>query len=304
MKIGVVIVTYNRLEKLKVTLDLFEKQTSSFEYIVVVNNASTDGTTEFLNEWQNIQSSYHKYLITTEKNLGGSGGFYLGLEKASSLDADWIWVSDDDAYPEADVMEKAYKYLECNKNKLDSIAAICCKVMNNNRIDCVHRSKIVNKGFRIIRYNSTEDDYKKDEFEINAFSYVGTIINKFKLQQAGLTNRDYFIWYDDTEHSLRLSKTGSIIVVPEIVVHHNLESKSGILTWKNYYGTRNLMDMYRRHFPKLCYNYEFFVLKSKCVINLLLHRNYDRVKMYLKALEDSKKERLGIDELYKPGWKK
>ena len=51
-KIGVVLVTYNRLPLLKKALHLFETQTVSPEYILVVNNASTDGTTSFLKEWE------------------------------------------------------------------------------------------------------------------------------------------------------------------------------------------------------------------------------------------------------------
>ena len=52
MKIGVVIVTYNRLEKLKIALKSYEKQSFKPQYILVVNNNSTDGTLEYLKEWK------------------------------------------------------------------------------------------------------------------------------------------------------------------------------------------------------------------------------------------------------------
>ena len=45
-KIGVVIVTYNRLNKLKIALEKFENQTKKQSYVLVVNNASNDGTFE------------------------------------------------------------------------------------------------------------------------------------------------------------------------------------------------------------------------------------------------------------------
>ena len=51
MDIGVAIVTYNRLEKLKIALKKYENQTILPKYIIAVNNNSNDGTKEFLNEW-------------------------------------------------------------------------------------------------------------------------------------------------------------------------------------------------------------------------------------------------------------
>lgn len=77
MTVDVVIVAYNRLEKLKKALLCYERQTSPFRNMIVVNNHSTDRTTEFLEEWSNVDSPFAKDVITTEENLGGlGGGFY------------------------------------------------------------------------------------------------------------------------------------------------------------------------------------------------------------------------------------
>ena len=48
MKIGVILVTFNRLDKLKIALECYEKQTHKPEYIYVINNHSTDGTDAYL----------------------------------------------------------------------------------------------------------------------------------------------------------------------------------------------------------------------------------------------------------------
>lgn len=104
------------------------------DYVVVVNNASTDNTLNYLNEWENKKSTYSKYVITTKKNLGGSGGFYTGLKFAQNLKSKWIWVSDDDAFPEKNALEIAQKYLDEKK-----VSAVCGSVINNGRFDIVHR---------------------------------------------------------------------------------------------------------------------------------------------------------------------
>lgn len=81
MKYSVVIVTYNRLNLLKECLQCVNQQTLKVTEIVLINNCSTDGTTEFLEDY--VQNHNYVNLITTEKNLGGSGGFELGVRSVS-----------------------------------------------------------------------------------------------------------------------------------------------------------------------------------------------------------------------------
>ena len=47
MNFGVVLVTYNRLDKLKIALECYEKQTYLPKNIMIINNASNDGTNEY-----------------------------------------------------------------------------------------------------------------------------------------------------------------------------------------------------------------------------------------------------------------
>ncbi|MBT8843662.1 hypothetical protein BTI06_08960 [Lactobacillus delbrueckii subsp. bulgaricus] len=301
MVIGVIVVTFNRLNMLKVALKSFDEQTCKPGYIVVVNNASTDKTPEYLDGWKKDQKNYKKYVITTEKNLGGSGGFYTGLEFAQKLNCDWIWVSDDDAFPEHDALENAQNYL---KNRdTSNISAICGEVINQGKIDTGHRRNYERRGLNIVTTNIPVEYYSKKEFEITAFSYVGAIINKEKLKEVGLTPKDYFIWYDDTEHSLRLHKVGKIICVPSVKVHHDVGKESTDLNWKVYYGIRNQADMYRRHFPKKCYYYYCYSGLIKASINDLLGRHREYNKVTRKAIYDAMHNKFGVDALYKPGWK-
>ena len=63
MRIGVVLVTFNRLNKLKIALESYNTQTYKPSYILVVNNNSTDGTTEYLEEWKQTNQGYNKIVI-------------------------------------------------------------------------------------------------------------------------------------------------------------------------------------------------------------------------------------------------
>ena len=146
--IGVIIVTYNRLDKLKTTLDKFDKQTLKPKYVMVVDNAITDMTGEYLSQWYNDDKDYEKYIVTNATNEGGSGGFYAGLKNAMQKKADWIWVSDDDAFPDENALYEANKFLKKCHN-VDNISAICGAVINNGKIDVLHRKNLIKSGFGI-----------------------------------------------------------------------------------------------------------------------------------------------------------
>ena len=94
MKYGVVIVTYNRLELLKECIENCIRQTTQFAKIIIINNCSTDGTEAYLQQYK----SDARFVISNQaENLGGAGGFRVGLELAGKEELDWVLIIDDDA---------------------------------------------------------------------------------------------------------------------------------------------------------------------------------------------------------------
>ena len=307
MKIGVVIVTYNRLDKLKIALESYEKQTVKPKYMLVVNNNSNDGTKEFLEQWANVSLGIEKIIVNLDKNTGGSGGFYEGLKNSLELDSDWVWVADDDAYPKNDAFEIAQKYVEQHKD--ENLSAICGTVFKSDgtTIDCSHRRTIYKSLFnRISQPYSQPKDYEKAEFEINGFSYVGTMINKEKLKQTELTKKDYFIYYDDTEHSYRLSKLGKIICLPTMQVVHDAphSEMSEIVKWKLYYLVRNTLDFVHSNFDEKYFREQCFEVPFKFKVAVLLFGKDKKYgyQMINEAVKDAKEGKTGLHTIYKPGW--
>lgn len=307
MKIGVVIVTYNRLDKLKIALNSYEKQTIKPKYILVVNNNSTDGTNEYLEEWKYNSSEIEKIIVNLDKNTGGSGGFYEGLKNSLELESEWVWVADDDAYPQENAFEIAQNYVE--QHKQENLSAICGAVFKSDGItvDCSHRRTIATSAFnRISQPYSKPKDYEKDEFEINGFSYVGTMINKEKLKQTELTKKDYFIYYDDTEHSYRLSKLGKIVCIPSMKVVHDAphSEMSEIVKWKLYYLVRNTLDFIHSNFDEKYFKQQCFEvpLKFKVAVFLFGKDKKYGYKMIDEAVKDAKAGKTGLHKIFKPGW--
>lgn len=306
MQIGVVIVTYNRLEKLKTTLEKFSEQSVLPFYVLIVNNASTDGTANYLMEWTQKEEKYLKIVISNKQNLGGSGGFYVGLSKALQLSADWIWVSDDDAYPNKNAIFYAERFLTKHKEKY---AAICGAVYMNGKIDISHRRNLIKQGLRLKEKQVLESEYKKEYFVINEFSYVGSIISKEAMLEVGVTKKDYFLHYDDTEHSLRLSKYGRIVCVPDIKIEHDIlltqdsKNKKYNVSWQKYYDYRNLLDMYRSVCGKKYYLFQYMIYKMKALFYFMLGMSKKEREILIAALTDAKENRLGIHDIYKPGYR-
>ena len=91
-KIIAVIVSYNRKKLLKEALEhLLHQQNVKFD-ILIIDNASTDGTKEYIVDYlQKDNILYHN----TGANLGGAGGFSLGVKMGVEKGYDYVWIMDD-----------------------------------------------------------------------------------------------------------------------------------------------------------------------------------------------------------------
>lgn len=298
--IGCVVVTYNRLNKLQIALSKYDMQTLMPKYVLVVNNASTDGTKEYLEKWKEVPSLYKKIVVSLNNNTGGSGGFYEGQKLASKENADWIMLNDDDAYIDDNYIEVIQNFI--NKNNVDGISVICGKVMQNNSYVSGHR-RFLNNRFKSHWYiDVSYKYYHKESFYFDLVSYVGSVINKNKLKAAGLVEKNYFIWFDDTEHSIRLRKEGKFICLNKIAVFHDIDEERNSLNWRNYYGYRNQVDLIKRHFGFGKYS-AILLLIAKAFLCPLKGKSLTEVKLRLTAIKDGVLGNLGKNDKYKPGWK-
>ena len=113
MKLVAVIVTYNRVAMLADCLAAYERQTHPPDVVLVVDNASSDGTAELLRDWARSAdpASSDRVVVRMRQNVGGSGGFFAGTRASLGLGADWVWVADDDAFPEPDVFQRLVRHI-------------------------------------------------------------------------------------------------------------------------------------------------------------------------------------------------
>ena len=302
MKLAVVIVTYNRLDYLKKSLDLYDNQSYKPARMIVVDNCSTDGTVDFLKEWESVDSGIPKRVIYLDSNQGGSGGFYAGLNEAvKHTDIDWIWVADDDAFPSLDAFEKTNEFINNNQELILNTAAICGVCSYENHISSIQRYMLKKSVFGIQEFPIPGKYYMgKEYFKINLYSFVGTVMKRENLVSVGLPRKDFFIYQDDLEHAVRMGKKGNVYCVTSIKIEHrdNVAPKNET-SWRDYYSTRNLIVMYKEHFDKWSLFWRIFRRR----LSVLLTFNKNKIKVVNDAIKDGKAGKMWLHQVYKPGWK-
>ena len=238
-EVAAVVVTYNRLELLERVLDALESQTYPVGRVYVIDNASTDGTSEYLasRRWKRPAS-----VITARVNTGGAGGFTRGIEAAAAGGADMFWLMDDDTLPPPDALEKlveAYARSTGMRGKAPSFA--CSQVLWSDGSLCeMNNPEPTWDWSRPLAAGGTWLD-------VQSCSFVSCLVSREAVRSVGLPYREYFIWYDDAEYTLRLSKWSPGVFVPESRVTHLLASNRGVNwgdvtadnIWKFEYGMRN-----------------------------------------------------------------
>jgi rhamnopyranosyl-N-acetylglucosaminyl-diphospho-decaprenol beta-1,3/1,4-galactofuranosyltransferase len=219
MSVCALVVTYNRRALLDRCLSAIGAQTVPPDELILVDNASTDGTPELLRDRGYLDRPDVRYL-RLEENLGSSGGFARGFEAARETAAGWLWTMDDDAEPAPDCLERL---LASPPAREGGTACVCPKVVYaDGSLNDVMRADF-RRRLRPLR----ESRYRSGHYPaIDVTSFVGPLYRMSAVRALDPPKAEFFVWGDDVEYSLRLRREGAIRVVPESVVVHKPPSQS------------------------------------------------------------------------------
>jgi len=194
MKIAAVIVTFNRKELLVNNIKNCLQQTQVLNSIYIIDNASSDGTEEYLFETLILPNDRIKY-IKLSKNTGGAGGFYSGLKTAYDNGNDLFWMMDDDGCPDLECLEELVQYIP----EYDVLGPlIYCEFEGLTHAN--YSSNGVES--RII------EDIKIDKLAYPVHPFNGTLISREVVTQIGFPEKLLFIWGDEQEYRFRWLKAG------------------------------------------------------------------------------------------------
>lgn len=214
-RVAAVVVTWNRRDLLGEALDALDAQTHRPAVVVVVDNASDDGTAEWLAERVVHQGDWLDVVHLTA-NTGGAGGFAAGLERALTHDPDLLWLLDDDTVPTPTALEAsvtAWSRYDAPRRP----AVVASRVvwtdgrdhpMNTPRekpgVGAEERRRAAAVGCTAIR----------------SASFVSVLCDGDTVRERGFPIADYFLWNDDFEYSTRLLRGRVGLYCPDSVVVH------------------------------------------------------------------------------------
>ncbi|MBR1539886.1 MAG: glycosyltransferase family 2 protein [Clostridia bacterium] len=216
-KILAIVVTYNRKELLKENLDALIHQTKNDFDILVIDNASSDGTDILVKEYKEKYNNI--YFHGLAQNVGGAGGFYKGMQIAYEKNYDYAWIMDDDTIPNATALEELWNV----KNNLNNEFSFLNSLVLWTDGTLAHMNVPAVKEFFVYDYQNIE----KGLIPIESCSFVSCFVNLNKVKSYGLPISEFFIYFDDMEYTKRISDAGNSYLVLSSKVVHKMKTNTG-----------------------------------------------------------------------------
>ena len=282
---AVVIVTYNRLELLKSCITAVKNQTLKPATILIINNSSTDGTTEWLTEQKDIT-------YITQPNDGGAAGFYTGIKTAFESGNEWIWCMDDDGRPAINALE-----LLINHSNRNPCVINCLVVSDNNDDDIV---------FKTGKY-TRRSEIKEEIIEGVANFFNGTLFHYDVISKVGLPIKELIIWGDEAEYFNRIKYRYAfpLFTVANSLHYHPKQSgafykKEWLIEkdWKPFFYIRNKIYYYQsKYSSKARSTASYFIFLSLFAATIIFYQKTSKLKK-LNLLWQAGKAGFGKDLVY------
>ncbi len=194
-----VLVTHRRPDELAKSLDALTAQTRAPDHLVVVDNDYDDRVADLVAS-QPIPSTY----LGSRRNLGGAGGFALGMLHALAMGADWLWLADDDGRPGGpDVLGTL---LACaDKHSLAEVSPMVCDMADPERLSFPLRRGLV---WRRRASELRTEGPGQDLLGGIASLFNGALFRASTVEAIGVPDLRLFVRGDETELHRRLVRSG------------------------------------------------------------------------------------------------
>ena len=279
-KICAVVVTYNRQRLLRHCLNALIAQTRPPDKIIIVDNASTDGTDDMLKHAfaDNPSIEY----INLGANLGGGGGFHFGSRLAVDRGYDWVWLMDDDCFATEECLAKLI-------SGADNVNNVYSPIILN-----LEDQKTVLWGIKA-KCNTGKK-------EVITLPFNGFLVHRESLEKIGFPDKNFFIYGDDTEFNMRAKANGKkiIMVTSSIMYHPHKNMLKGFKVYKMflnklwaYYKLRNAIIIYKK------YRYvsvNQVIMFTAAGLFYMLTVNFQFMGLWLEGLKDGINTKLYVKE--------
>jgi rhamnopyranosyl-N-acetylglucosaminyl-diphospho-decaprenol beta-1,3/1,4-galactofuranosyltransferase len=243
--VAVVIVTHNRADLLDRMLDGLAAQTHRPDAVIVIDNASTDHTRVVLD----ARADLPLHVTTTGSNLGGAGGFHVGMRAAYDAGWDRIWLMDDDVVPDPDclavLMATDESCLMAVRDDLDGHLVEKAAI----HFDLSNPLAIRPKTASVDSTYATRAELPA-LLEIENVAFEGFMVRREVVSRIGFPDPEFFIFYDDVDFAIRARRAGFRIWAvrdARLVRQLDFNQQHDMAGWKGYYMFRNLFVVHFRY---------------------------------------------------------
>lgn len=248
IKVDGVVVTYNRLSLLKECLTALLDQEYPLNKIYVINNNSTDETASYLRK---ISKKYPTIIpVNLKKNVGGAGGFNVGLKFfMKKSNADYAWIMDDDTIPSKSALSNLINKI----SDISNLGFLCSNV------------KWKDNTAAQMNVPQTEENWNEKAdlglIKVKSASFVSIMFPRNVVKKVGYPITDFFIWGDDVEYTLRITHDYHLdgFMVNDSLVEHKIKQniatdlvkEESLGRVKRYYlAQRNTIFYLKKHSTK------------------------------------------------------
>ncbi|WP_337005871.1 MULTISPECIES: glycosyltransferase family 2 protein [unclassified Microbacterium] len=252
----IVVVTFNRSHLLTGLLNSITAMDPKPGRVVIIDNASSDDTTEVVESFRDSIGTEIVYR-RLETNTGGSGGFSEGMRTAYELGAEWIWMMDDDVEVLPEGLAKMGKWAP-------RFRSIQGRRYDYDGSEFYWQYRIAERMGIPIPFAPSGFDASGFK-EMNSGCFEGMFIHRSIVQQIGLPDPRFFIYWDDQMYGWLASRKTTAVIVDEFVLRRTREIKQ----W----------DMGVRHMNASSNAYRFYIMRNRAYIKHYYreHDNYNPV---------------------------
>ncbi len=201
-RIIAVVVTYNRRDMVTRLVKALDAGNVVPDELVVVDNASTDGTVEAL---EALGTTTPLTVLRQPENTGGAGGFHAGLAAAMEGGADLVWLMDDDGTPAPECLQSLLPHLDTH----DFLGPAVVAEDDPGRLCFPIR---VPGGSKVLHaVSDLEAASASGLLEGVVIPFNGVLVTRALVQRIGLPREEFFIWGDDVEYLWRARAAGAQI---------------------------------------------------------------------------------------------
>lgn len=229
-----VVVTHNRLAKVKLCIEAVLQQTFAVSRILLVDTNSDDGTVAYIRKLSSENNKIEG--ICVERNIGGAGGFHLGIRYAVTRYGGDVWLMDDDVIPAQDALEQL---IHAGRMLGNTFGFLVSRAKWTDGSDCKMNQPLPD--------NRAGSGTEGTILPVVKATFVSMLIQAKVVRRAGLPIKDFFIWGDDQEYSYRihllypcyLVKASEVIHCMEKNISSDIAIDSADRIWRYRYMYRN-----------------------------------------------------------------